>query len=233
MMKAEKINSYKKMGLVMLAAAFAGGVMGYLGVSLLGGRKEEIEGGMIFLLREIRQMQFPILIGITVLSAIYGEWNIKKLKTIGGKLKENEDEACDKWEYEEERVGAQGMLVNILSQILCILVLSAGFSIRYIEDDHSWNMLASCIIFLVCYIYDGFWQVRYVKLAQINHPEKKGDPASPKFQKQWIESCDEAEKEMIYQSAYKSYIKVNQSIPYLLLITMLAHLFFCSCEIKK
>lgn len=81
-------------------------------------------------------------------------------------------------------------------------------------------------IFLICYIYDGFWQVRFVKNTQRAYPEKKGDPASLNFQQQWLESCDEAEKEVIYQSAYKSYIQVSRCIPILLLITMLGHLFF-------
>ena len=42
-------------------------------------------------------------------------------------------------------------------------------------------------------------QARYVKLLQKIHPEKKGDIASKDFHKQWLESCDEAEKEAVYK----------------------------------
>ena len=55
-----------------------------------------------------------------------------------------------------------------------------------------------------------------MKCVQRVYPEKKGDPASRKFQKEWLESCDEAERAMIYQSAYKSYMTANKTIPLLL-----------------
>lgn len=44
-----------------------------------------------------------------------------------------------------------------------------------------------------------------------------------KFQKQWMESCDEAEKEVIYQSSYKTYLTIMKVIPILLLVAMLGH----------
>lgn len=69
------------------------------------------------------------------------------------------------------------------------------------------------MIFLICYAYDGFWQVRYVKVIQESHPEKQGDPSSRKFRQQWLDSCDEAEKEVIYRSAYTSYSQTSKMIP--------------------
>ena len=54
----------------------------------------------------------------------------------------------------------------------------------------------------------------------------KGDPSSTKFQEQWLESCDEAEKEVIYQSAYKAYVTINRTIPLILIVVMVANLYF-------
>lgn len=50
-------------------------------------------------------------------------------------------------------------------------------------------------------------------------------PTSSKFTEQWVESCDEAEKEIIYKSAYKTYIVLNKVIPILLLLTLIANMF--------
>ena len=69
-------------------------------------------------------------------------------------------------------------------------------------------------------------QARYIKLLQTVHPEKRGDVSSRKFHQQWVESCDEAEKEVIYQSSYKTYIFMSKAIGLLLIVTMLSHLFF-------
>ncbi len=119
------------------------------------------------------------------------------------------------------------MAVNVLSQVLSVIILSAGYSVQYIENtEKPEGFLISCILFLICFADDGMWQVRYIKTEQKIHPEKKGDPSSIKFQEQWLKSCDEAEKEIIYQSAYKVYASLGKCIPVLLLITMLGNLFF-------
>ncbi|WP_442911333.1 DUF3169 family protein [Lachnoclostridium sp. An131] len=79
---------------------------------------------------------------------------------------------------------------------------------------------------MICMVYDSFWQIRYVKLIQLGHPEKTADPSSRNFQKKWLESCDEAEREVIYRSAYKAYAMMGKLVPVLLVVTMLANLFF-------
>ncbi len=222
----KKVNSYKRMGLFMLLSAIGGGALGLLGAIIVAnGGTNIVEGSVSFVLTGIQQTMVPVLVFITLVSIVYGELNLKKQRMTGGKILETEDEECDQWEYEEEKTGAYGMVANIVSQVLCILVLSAGYSIQYISSN-SKRMLAACVIFLMCYIYDGYWQLRYVKLVQKAHPEKKGEISSGKFQQQWLDSCDEAEKEVIYRSAYKSYICTSKTIPMLLLITMLGHLFF-------
>ena len=147
-----------------------------------------------------------------------------KLKGICEKQITAEDEECDQLEYEEEKTGAFGTNLNVLSQVVSIFFLTFGYSMKYIEtDDHAYSFLVACAIFVASFIYIYFWQIRFVKLLQKTHPEKKGDPSSAKFQEQWLESCDEAEKEVIYQSAYKAYVTINRTIPLILtLVWMLA-----------
>ncbi len=225
--KTEGTNSYRRMGFIMLFSAVGGGILGFVLMIILGnGRIGSIQGGAVFVFRGIQQIMVPVLLAITAVSVVYGELNLRKQRSLCNKILRTEDEECDRWEYEEEKAGAYGTVMNLLSQILCVLVLSAGYSLNYIENGHSQNMLAACLIFLACYAYDGFWQVRFVKVIQTAYPEKQGDPSSRKFQQQWLDSCDEAEKELIYKSAYRSYICITRTIPGLLLLTMLGHLFF-------
>lgn len=223
----KKRNSFGRMGLFMLFSAIGGGILGLALSTVFGdGRIDAVQGGAIFVLGGIRRIMVPALILITIVSVVYGELNLRKQRMLCNKILESMDEECDRWDYEEEKTGAWGMAVNLLSQILCILVLSAGYSMEYIWDGYGGEVLAACVIFLACYVYDGFWQVRYVKVVQSAYPEKLGDPSSRKFQQQWLDSCDEAEKEVIYRSAYQSYSKTMKTIPGLLMLTMLGHLFF-------
>ncbi|MFR7667159.1 MAG: DUF3169 family protein [Mediterraneibacter faecis] len=78
---------------------------------------------------------------------------------------------------------------------------------------------------LICFFYCGMAQARYVKLLQKVHPVEKGDIASKDFHKQWLESCDEAEKEAVYQSSYSTYIFSGKLIGILLVVTMIAFIF--------
>ena len=125
-------------------------------------------------------------------------------------------------------IGRAAAQTYIISQTLCIVFLSLGYSSNYLSssDAARGNFLYACIIFIICMLYDSFWQVRYIKLIQKAYPERKGDPASKKFQEQWLESCDEAEREVIYRSAYRTYITLGKLIRVLLLVTMLSNLFF-------
>lgn len=222
-----KKNSYMRMGVIMLLSAIGGGVIGSGAFLLLGDKGiAYIAGGAALALTKFQQIMAPALAAVMLASVVFGELNLRKQRMLCRKIAETEDEECDRWEYEEEKAGAYGTVANILSQILCILALAAGYSIEYIGKGHRGNVLAACIIFLACYTYDGFWQVRFVKLVQKTFPEKKGDPASRKFHQDWLESCDEAEKEVIYRASYNAYSRVNKFIPVMIVLTMLGHLFF-------
>ena len=68
------------------------------------------------------------------------------------------------------------------------------------------------------------WQIRYIKLVQRIYPDKKGDPTSINFQEQWLASCDEAEKEEIYEASYKTYLLTGKVLPFCTLVAMLLHM---------
>ena len=228
MKQEKKVNSYLRAIKIIALACVIGGVIG--GVTgairfVLLSRGVAVSGDWV--LQQIRSQLVPILGIIFAVTVILEELCFHKLKGICEKQITAEDEECDQLEYEEERTGAFGTNLNVLSQVVSIFFLTFGYSMKYIEaDDHAYSFLVACVIFVVSYIYIYFWQIRYVKLLEKTHPEKKGDPSSTKFQEQWLESCDEAEKEMVYQSAYKAYMALGKMIQILLCATMILHLVF-------
>lgn len=225
-MKAGKMNAYKKMVLFLLAGAAIGAVIGILGWMILSTGIAEGTGAAM--LESFQQMMLPLMFLLAAAGFLIGEYSVWKMKNIGQRIVDTQDEECDRWEYEYEKTGAVGVISGLVTQALCVLVLSAGYSIKYIgtEESRSGNFLLVCLVFILYFMYADFWQVRYIKNLQKIYPEKKGDPVSRKFQKEWLASCDEAERVMIYQSAYRSYVTTGKVIPVLLLVTMLCHLFF-------
>lgn len=228
MKQEKKVNSYLRGVKIIAIACVIGGVIGG-GTGML--RFVLLSHGIIlnsdWVLQQIRSSLVPILSVIFAVTVLLEEICMRKLKGICERQLAADDDECDRLEYEEEKVGAFATNLNVLSQVLSIFFLTFGYSMKYIEaESHAYPFLVACVIFIVSYVYLYFWQIRYVKLLQKTHPEKKGDPSSPKFQEQWLDSCDEAEKEVIYRSAYKAYMTVNRTIPVILILVMLANLYF-------
>lgn len=196
----EKKSSYFTATWKMLAAVIIGGIAGGVSLVIYELMKKGIDAGIRTINGTIQQYIFPALIIIAVVTVVVGEYSLYRLKNVYKEMKDADEDRFYELDYEEEKWGAWTSGVNLVSQV-------------------------ACIIFILCYFYDIYLSVRYVKAIQAAHPEKKGDPTSSKFTDQWVESCDEAEKEIIYKSAYKTYIVLNKVIPILLLITLIANMF--------
>ncbi len=69
-------------------------------------------------------------------------------------------------------------------------------------------------------------QQKSVDLIKSQNPEKKGSVYDMKFQKKWLASCDEAEKAMIGQCAYKAYQTTNTVCAALAVVLALAAIIF-------
>ncbi len=225
-----KTRNTKKTIVKMLVAMLIGGVIG--GVSTVVYEivfGEDFSGRSLNLLTEVtRRLMVPGLLSVLVVSIAAYEICFKKLRNVCDRIEDAEDEEFHRLDYEEERYGAILQCINVVAQVLCIALLGSGYSMRYIHDGRTSlvKFLTACVLFLICFFYCGMAQARYVKLLQKVHPEKKGDIASKDFHKQWLESCDEAEKEAVYQSSYSTYIFSGKLIGILLVVTMIAHLFF-------
>ena len=141
------------------------------------------------------------------------EFYSRKLKDAMKHLEEAEDEQYEVLSYEEEKYGAMLMNCNVILQVCDIIVLTFTFSRSWLEEASGKELagfLAACVLFCINFFLYGYYQMRYVKMVQAAHPEKRGDLNSKNFQKDWMASCDEAEKEMVYQSAYKALYGAGQ-----------------------
>lgn len=227
MTEAKKMNTYLKYGLILLGCCVLGGIIGFVS-ALTTEPIMAIQTTVEQLGKLIRTYLFAELFIIFVIEIIAGEIYIRKMKQFSAKLETAEDEEADRLDYEMEKASAWGVgILNAIAAISLVL-LATGYSMEYIrleaEVGGLSSLLGGCIVFILIYVYSGFWSVRQVKLQQKLDPTKKGDPTSTKFTEQWVESCDEAEKEVIYRSAFKSYLMLSKWIPMMMVVTMISHL---------
>ena len=222
MKKKKKMNSYLKYGLLILASASVGAVIGgsinMFGLDSLG------EQGFGAIYTFVQEQVLWIMGALMVLSVLVGEYNLWKQRSLVKSLENAEDEEADVLDDAFEVTGAWGTVMSYFSMVIGAVLLSAVVSRGYIESSSGSQTFTMTLLFLWLYCYEGFWQVRMVKTVQKAYPERLGDPASRHFRKDWLASCDEQEREVIYKSAYKAYT-VNMSLySVLLVIAMLSHM---------
>lgn len=80
--------------------------------------------------------------------------------------------------------------------------------------------LICMLAFIALSLSLAFLQRKIISLDQEINPEKKGDPLDFNFQKQWLKSCDEQEKQVAYKSAYKAF-RVSQIFYVVILILLI------------
>lgn len=220
----KKMNTYLKMGLILMICTLLGAA---LGVVLILVNLEGVGAGMNQFLLVVRRGIFPIMLVLLLGNVALGEGSLRTMHRLGDGLSEAEDEEGDHLEYEMEKASAVATIGNTVFTALATLVLSTGYSMKYLvktDGNEGGLLLAAMVIYLILMFYGGYWSVRYVKYLQKLFPEKYGDPTSMRFHEQWLESCDEAEREIIYQASYKSYMTASKFSAILLIISMLCHL---------
>ncbi|MCD7847086.1 MAG: DUF3169 family protein [Oscillospiraceae bacterium] len=88
-------------------------------------------------------------------------------------------------------------------------------------------MVALAIIGFVAVMAEAIiLQQKAVDAVKSTNPEKKGSVYDMRFQKKWLASCDEAEKAMIGQCAYKAYQTTNTTCTVLAVILALSAMIF-------
>ena len=123
------------------------------------------------------------------------------------------------WDGEDEEASdaMDARLSEILwfagsAMIVSYFLIAASYSIGIAALDDRGNALrfALAIVGLIAVLVETLLiQQRCVDAAKILNPEKTASVYDMRFQKKWMDSCDEAEKVLIGQCAYKAFGATN------------------------
>jgi len=114
------------------------------------------------------------------------------------------------WDGEDETVAEDVdwtlswcLLWSAVNQVLDFFLFGAGCV--YYKEDRSMRMLWIVGFFLITMAVNIVLQQKVVDLEKRMNPEKQGSVYDMKFQKKWMDSCDEAEQRQIGQACYIAY----------------------------
>ena len=123
------------------------------------------------------------------------------------RIKETQDEELiDKLEFILNYPLSVSSISSIINRTFSLLL---AFSVFYYFDDISSLsialLIAAFVLAIVTIFITAFLTNKLTKMIKELNPEKKGDTYSTSFSKEWLNSCDEAEKLDIYKSGWYSF----------------------------
>lgn len=183
--------------LTVLGAAFVGGCLGYF-VGMSDRTLSEI--GRIIEDFLIRYSIWFLIVSILLTFLGFGVFYCR-----GKKM-------CEMWSEEDGELGDEiennmniALAVTSVGTILFLVcfglvVLGTGDGMK-----SAGRTLLGSVLLIVATLIVVFFQTRVVKVLKKIKPEKRGNALDRHFQRDWMESCDEAERLIIYKAAYRTY----------------------------
>lgn len=214
--KSENRRALPKFFLTILGAGLFGGVLGFAAGFMNAG---SLSDGVRQVLNTALTASAPWGIPVTNLAALGIGWGLYAKAKGLYKAWDGEDE--DTIDDAEEKL-SWGLLMSAVA-LLCDLFF---FSVAVVYAGSPVAMGAFIVEFFVGVGVATVLQQKVVDLTKKINPEKRGSVYDMKFQKKWMDSCDEAERRQIGQAAVRSYQAVTKVCLWLWVALMIFHYAF-------
>ena len=207
MSKKEIQNNDKKTFIKWLVIILFAGFLGFSGGIIAKAHPEMIDAFLQMLANTNDFLMIPLVVLFllsTVLGYGYSFFKYRKAKQL---VEKGYDD--DSYEKAEEELSKASVVSNVLCGFNYLFFGICLFAAGMAENDLSLKQLAfsfvTIILFIIASICNVIMQNKGVNLDKKMNPEKRGNVFDKKFAKEWLASCDEAEKAVIYESAYSAY----------------------------
>lgn len=220
----KKINSYIKILLWMCLGGVIGAIVGFGTLSAEGSLRAVFAN-----LRWWIGTHTVLLLAILfVLSAVISVVCYRKGEVIVRQyLDSDDDERQEELDKQYDFWGNVGMTVSSILMYLSIAIFAFGLWGK--GKEGAVQILIGSVFFLLAGAVCAMYQVATVKQIQKKDPMKHGDAADFRFQKDWIRSCDEVEKRVIYEASYKAYTVGRTLLLVAVCVCILGEMYFGGC----
>lgn len=217
-MKKTHLNSYLKLAIIIIVSGLIGGILGFI-TSYFHISIAHIFNMFISLIQYHANIIMWILtiIAAAICIACYR----KSEQILQDFLKSDDDEEQELLDRKYDFWGTFG--ISFSNIILCLSIVLFAFPFT-IFSEVPWNFFVSLIIaFLLCMLICSVYQIAIVKQMKRKDPVKYDDAMSFDFQNKYLKTCDEGERQLIYQSSYKAFQLTSKLMMFMLVIALLAH----------
>ena len=201
--KSENRKALPKFTLSLLGSLLVGGAVGFaVGLTrAFGLDTEALARGLNVLLEAATPWGIPVTSVLTLGSCFFLYRSAARKFAVwdGG----DEDETSESIDTALSWV----LLLSAVQLLLNLFFLSA-FCIYWMDRDI--RALALVGVFLLSCGFVVFAQQKAVDLTRRMNPEKRGSVYDTKFQKKWMDSCDESERRQIGEASRRAYMVTSR-----------------------
>ena len=208
--------------LMMLGGLVLGAVIGFAGMFILSAAgQDNLTSALSGLETGLAAAAPWLLAGCGAVELIAGLILYRRAKTI-----------VRGWDGEDETVSDRAekplnlaIWISSMAMVAAFFLLAAAYSAGMTSKSEAFGMLGGVIAFAAVLVITIMLQQRLVDLAKRLYPEKKASVYDIRFQKKWLDQCDEAEKAQIGECAYHAYNAMNKTCMALWLVFTVTALF--------
>jgi hypothetical protein len=218
---SKKASNGKHTGWKMLLWAFVGAIFGIVSSGLLD--RVVASGLGIWIQDSVWQTVLNQVLWIHLIVSVGfvgagGYFFLKAKKTLVVFKNEKDDDVLEIL----ERSFDQSLYVTLTLVTSYFAINMMILSVEIVNK--SGKIIGVVGLFIISMILASYLEIKSIRMIQEKDPKHIGDPASLEFSKQWIETCDEVERIIIYKSAYRSFEMTKYLLYGLMCLTMLTQL---------
>lgn len=223
--KSEDKQSKGKFVRLMIVAGLIGGLVGGLIGGLMGAFGTPTGEDFILTFgsfqRDIADICCYIFIGVTIALSIILFIFLHQVR----KAYKNWDKQDEKEALRLEDMLSFRSIVTVLGNILTFLLYGTA-TYCMLSNDREGILIWLLIIFLLWNVlFMIYIQKEILNLIKRIRTEKKGSVYDCNMKDKWLDSCDEAEKMVIFEASYETYTKMSKYIKYIMAIIVMAGAF--------
>lgn len=209
--------------LILIVACVIGIIGGFVGATLA----ENFDGDIFSDLKEIMEIAMPIIfIGSNIVVHIFCFAKYAKGKKLADSWDGWNEEVID----EAEAVLGVALIPENILLVCNFFMYGATLYFANFTVEGGLGNLTVTVIGAITFIVGLFFSTLLQKLVidaekKIN-PEKRGNILDTEFTKEWIASCDEAQKKAIHEAGFKAYQAANAVCIVMSVISMMGLMTF-------
>ncbi len=185
--------------LIMLASGLFGAALSFAVIVMM---KSALSDGLPGLYVSLQRLSPWIFLFLAAAFLLSSWWSLMRARRFCRSLNDSEDEA---FYQQADRYLDQPLAISNIGTIVLFTWFGMVAVSTFEKNCGVYLFLLIAFLLIAELVLLVLIQRKTVEQVKLLNPEKRGDALDIRFQKEWLESCDEQEQLCVYRASYKAF----------------------------